>query len=97
MSDLDLPPSDLARQSTDDESFDDETFIDGIRRPALTDADFRGCRWIEGEPSPLRSGMFCGSPVQPGKAWCAMHHGVVFEKVFRRRGREYDDIIAFRP
>ncbi|HEV2099033.1 MAG TPA: hypothetical protein VGR45_08925 [Stellaceae bacterium] len=45
---------------------------------ALTDADFRGCRWIEGNPSPLRSGMFCGLPVVPGESWCAGHRDVVF-------------------
>jgi hypothetical protein len=45
---------------------------------ALTEADFRGCRWIEGEPIPLHSGMFCGLPVAPGTSWCAMHHAVVF-------------------
>jgi hypothetical protein len=44
----------------------------------LTDADFRGCRWIEGDPSPLRPGMFCGFPVAAGESWCARHHGVVF-------------------
>jgi len=44
----------------------------------LTDADFRGCRWIEGDPSPLRQGMFCGFPAPPGESWCARHRGVVF-------------------
>jgi hypothetical protein len=44
----------------------------------LTDADFRGCRWIEGDPSPLRGGMFCGLPVVSGESWCAKHRGVVF-------------------
>ena len=44
----------------------------------LTDADFRGCRWIEGEPSPLRPGMFCGVPVPSGESWCAKHRSVVF-------------------
>ena len=34
----------------------------------LTDADFRGCRWIEGDPSPLHPGMFCGFPVPPGES-----------------------------
>ena len=45
---------------------------------ALTDADFRGCRWIEGEPKPLRRGMFCGRPVLAGESWCARHRLVVF-------------------
>ena len=86
MSDLDLRPSDMARPSADG-----ETFIDGIYRPALTDADFRGCRWIDGEPSPLRPGMFCGSPVRPGEAWCAVHHGRVWSKLQARKG----DMSAF--
>src|SRR5215469_1223853 len=44
----------------------------------LTDADFRGCRWIEGDPSQLRPGMFCGSRVPPGESWCEKHRGIVF-------------------
>jgi hypothetical protein len=44
----------------------------------LNDADFRGCRWIEGEPQPLRPGMFCGLPVAAGESWCAAHRNVVF-------------------
>jgi hypothetical protein len=49
-----------------------------VRDGTLSDADFRGCRWIEGDPSPLRPGMFCGCPVAAGESWCARHHGVVF-------------------
>jgi hypothetical protein len=45
---------------------------------ALTDADFRGCRWIEGDPSPPRPGMFCGFPVLSGESWCEKHRRVVF-------------------
>jgi hypothetical protein len=45
---------------------------------ALTGADIRGCRWIEGDPKPLRRGMYCGLPVAPGESWCAAHRGVVF-------------------
>jgi hypothetical protein len=44
----------------------------------LTDLDFCGCRWIEGDPSPLHPGMFCGSPVRSGESWCEKHRGVVF-------------------
>jgi hypothetical protein len=51
---------------------------DVVGESALTDADFRGCRWIEGNPSPLRSGMFCGLRVLPGESWCAAHRDVVF-------------------
>jgi hypothetical protein len=48
------------------------------RDGTLSTADFRGCRWIEGTPKPLRRGMFCGLPVAPGESWCAKHRGVVF-------------------
>ena len=53
------------------------TIVNAVRDGTLTNADFRGCRWIEGDPSPLRRGMFCGSPVAAGESWCAKHHGVV--------------------
>jgi len=49
-----------------------------VRNRTLTDADFRGCRWIEGDPSPLRPGMFCGFPARSGESWCEKHRGVVF-------------------
>ena len=52
--------------------------INGVGDGALTDADFRGCRWIEGDPTPSRRGMFCGSPVASGESWCAKHRRVVF-------------------
>jgi len=52
--------------------------IGGALRGTLTDADFRGCRWIEGDPTPVRHGMFCGSPVEPGESWCDVHRSVVF-------------------
>lgn len=52
----------------------------GKRGGALTATDFRGCRWIEGEPKPLRRGMFCGLPVVPGESWCAEHRSVVFRE-----------------
>lgn len=52
--------------------------VEGSNSGALTDADLRGCRWIEGEPKPLRRGMFCGRPVREGESWCAAHRGVVF-------------------
>ena len=44
----------------------------------LTDADFLGCRWIQGDPIPLRRGMFCGSAVEAGESWCGEHRRVVF-------------------
>ena len=52
--------------------------VNAVRGGTLTDADFRGCRWIEGDPSPLRGGMFCGLPVAPGESWCAKHRAIVF-------------------
>jgi hypothetical protein len=54
--------------------------LGGGKSGVLTDADFRGCRWIEGEPKPLRRGMFCGRPVLVGQSWCAMHRGIVFRE-----------------
>jgi hypothetical protein len=73
--------------------------VGGSNSDALTDADFRGCRWIEGEPKPLWGGMFCGRPVLAGESWggmfcgrpvlageswCAMHRDVVFGEELRR-------------
>ena len=52
--------------------------VDGVHDGKLTDADFRGCRWIEGDPSPLRHGMFCGLPAASGESWCAEHRAIVF-------------------
>ena len=52
--------------------------VSAIRDGALTDADFSGCGWIEGDPSLLRPGMFCGLPVPSGESWCEKHRGVVF-------------------
>ena len=58
--------------------------VGGGKSGALTDADLRGCRWIEGEPKPLRRGMFCGRRVPAGESWCAMHRGIVFGEERRR-------------
>ena len=55
--------------------------VSAVRDGALSDADFRGCRWIEGDPSPLRPGMFCGIPVRSGESWCPKHRGVVFGEI----------------
>ncbi len=35
--------------------------------------DFEGCRWIEGDPLPLRRGMFCGRPRELGSSYCPYH------------------------
>ena len=75
--------------------------VGGGNTGALTDADFRGCRWIEGEPRPLRRGMFCGRPVLAGESWCAMHRGIVFgdtpptqEVGFRRRRKRRSPVMG---
>jgi hypothetical protein len=44
----------------------------------LGDADFRGCRWIAGETTPLRHGMFCCAPTAPGGSWCSRHRKIVW-------------------
>jgi hypothetical protein len=45
----------------------------------LTDADLRGCRFIESEATPLRSGMFCcATPAEPGGSWCAKDRKIVW-------------------
>jgi hypothetical protein len=51
----------------------------------LMEADMRGCRFIAGEATPLRTGMFCGAPTAPGSAWCRAHHGVVWRATTRQR------------
>jgi hypothetical protein len=69
---VDLPPGHILRPQGK------APVINGVGDGALTDADFRGCRWIEGDPTPSRRGMFCGSPVASGESWCAKHRRVVF-------------------
>jgi hypothetical protein len=44
--------------------------------PAMTDVDFRGCRYINGKPRPLRPGMYCGKPCEPYGSYCADHHAL---------------------
>jgi hypothetical protein len=52
----------------------------------LTDADLRGCRFIEGEPTPLRRGMFCSAPpAEPGGSWCSRHRARVWTLRAQRR------------
>jgi hypothetical protein len=52
----------------------------------LSEADLRGCRWIEGKPTPLRPGMFCcATPAEPGGSWCAKHRKIVW--AYRRTSR----------
>ena len=47
------------------------------RNGALTDTDFRGCRWIEGVPTPQRRRVFCSLILTEGESWRAEHRGVV--------------------
>ena len=54
--------------------------------PSLREADYQGCRWIEGEPVPLRQGMFCRKPTIRGP-WCAKHRGIVWRSAERARRR----------
>ena len=45
----------------------------------LSEADLRGCRWIEGPATPLRPGMFCcATPAEPGGSSCAKHRKIVW-------------------
>jgi hypothetical protein len=47
---------------------------EGTDTPAgLTEADARGCRWIEGEALPLRPGLFCCAPTAQGSSYCQAH------------------------
>lgn len=43
-------------------------------KPVLTDADWRGCLWISGEPVPLRPGLLCGQRRRDGSVYCEPHH-----------------------
>jgi hypothetical protein len=54
-------------------------------QPGLSEADYRGCRWIEGKPTPLRPGMFCCAPTLSGGSWCAKHRKIVW--AYRRTSR----------
>ena len=60
----------------------------------LSEADFRGCRWIEGNPTPLRPGMFCCAPTLSGGSWCARHRKIVW--AYRRGSRRPEAVIAER-
>ena len=66
---------------------DDLAALDALPdpQPGLTEADFKGCRFIEGEPAPLRPHMYCCAKTRPGESWCARHLPVVWRRVARRR------------
>jgi hypothetical protein len=53
--------------------------------PALSDADYKGCRWIEGATTPIRSGMYCCRPTRPRTSWCPEHHRIAFGRTARKR------------
>jgi hypothetical protein len=52
--------------------------MSALTTPLLDEEDFKGCRWIDGEPTPLRAGMFCALPCVPGGSWCQRHHEIVW-------------------
>lgn len=52
--------------------------------PALPDDIFDGCRYIAGEPTPIRPGMYCGAPTPLGSAWCEHHRSIVYHWVETR-------------
>jgi hypothetical protein len=52
---------------------------------ALTEVDYRGCRFIRGEPSPIRPGMFCGKPKALGSSYCPAHTEIVQTEPAKRR------------
>lgn len=61
-----------------------------MRRPelpeptaGLSEADARGCRWIEGEPPPLHVGMFCCRLTLPGESWCSRHRAICYRRADR--------------
>jgi hypothetical protein len=77
-----------------------QTDHDGVRQPSsdpadtsspsseLTEADAHGCRWISGEPSPIRSGMWCCEPtVVPSDPYCARHRAIAWNYKRGRRVR----------
>jgi hypothetical protein len=71
-----------------DQPSDVLAFLDELPdpQPGLSEEDLQGCRWIEGEPAPLRRGMWCGRPVsEPGGAWCREHRAICYRLVAPRR------------
>ena len=54
-------------------------------QPELREENLRGCRWISGEPTPLRRGIFCCKPTRPGSSWCPEHYRIAFGRAARRR------------
>jgi hypothetical protein len=54
-------------------------------QPVLSEEDYRGCRFIDGEPTPLRRGMFCCRPTRPGTSWCHEHRRIAFGRSGARK------------
>jgi hypothetical protein len=75
----------VARGAGEDE---DAAYLDSLPEPqlGLSEADGKGCRWIEGEPRPLRAGMFCCEPCPPGEPFCPAHRARVWRRPARRLG-----------
>jgi hypothetical protein len=65
---------------------DDLAALDALPdpQPGLTEADLQGCRFVAGEPTPLRRGMFCCAKTLPGESWCARHRRIVWQRPARR-------------
>lgn len=55
--------------------------------PELSAADFHGCRYVIGETTPARTGMYCCLPVvtkliegnQVPTAWCPKHYKIAYK------------------
>ena len=66
----------------------DLAYLDDLPEPTapatLRVQDLYGCRWIAGEPWPIRRGMWCGKPTRAGTSWCDEHHRVAFGRAKRR-------------
>lgn len=69
------------------ENEDDLAYLDGLPdpQPGLSEADLQGCRWIDGEPAPLRPRMFCCAKTPPGESWCSRHRRIVWRREARRQ------------
>jgi hypothetical protein len=66
---------------------DVDEWPDPPKSEAMRVQDYYGCRFIEGEPSPPRRGLFCGRPPVPGGSWCPEHREIVYRRWVSKRGR----------
>jgi hypothetical protein len=65
---------------------DDLADLDELPEPVagLTEVEYRGCRWIEGATTPIRSGMYCCRPTRPGSSWCPERNRIAHGRAPRR-------------